>query len=262
TQNRGNIYSSLSNSTASIHIGTLKDRKDKYKQNLLKIIENPYDNTMDNDVNGWFINIAYSSNKYQTVEENREIELITVLRILNKIDSRIDPNPENFKIVDGFAQIMVDGEYLKLNELSSGFASILKIVQSIVSGYGIFTNSDNIENVTGYVLIDEIESHLHLEWQTKILPTLNEIFPNTYFIVTTHSPLILYQLYNGAAFKLEKNKGYIKTVPIDSPSRYALIDLLDEIFDIDLNKIKLERKDPTRIQRKSEMLNLLRGGVA
>ncbi|RIY36694.1 hypothetical protein CKF59_02495, partial [Psittacicella gerlachiana] len=83
TQNRGNIYSSLSNSTASIHIGTLKDRKDKYKQNLLKIIENPYDNTMDNDVNGWFINIAYSSNKYQTVEENREIELITVLRILN-----------------------------------------------------------------------------------------------------------------------------------------------------------------------------------
>jgi predicted ATP-binding protein involved in virulence len=41
------------------------------------------------------------------------------------------------------------------------------------------------------VLIDEIEKHLHPSWEQKILPSLLKIFPNTQFIVTTHSPQVL-----------------------------------------------------------------------
>jgi predicted ATP-binding protein involved in virulence len=40
-------------------------------------------------------------------------------------------------------------------------------------------------------LIDEVELHLHPSWQQTVLPTLMEIFPNTQFIVTTHSPQVL-----------------------------------------------------------------------
>lgn len=43
----------------------------------------------------------------------------------------------------------------------------------------------------GIVLIDEIETHLHLELQRVILPILTTIFPNIQFVVTTHSPLFL-----------------------------------------------------------------------
>jgi len=43
----------------------------------------------------------------------------------------------------------------------------------------------------GIVLIDEIELHLHPSWQQQILPTLQTIFPNIQFIVTTHSPQVV-----------------------------------------------------------------------
>lgn len=41
------------------------------------------------------------------------------------------------------------------------------------------------------VLIDEIELHLHPGLQRSILPSLRKIFPNTQFIVSTHSPQVL-----------------------------------------------------------------------
>ena len=42
----------------------------------------------------------------------------------------------------------------------------------------------------GIVLIDEIDSHLHPEWQRQIGFCLKERFPNIQFIVTTHSAMI------------------------------------------------------------------------
>ena len=41
------------------------------------------------------------------------------------------------------------------------------------------------------VLIDEIELHLHPSWQQRILNDLRRTFPNTQFIVSTHSPQVL-----------------------------------------------------------------------
>lgn len=41
------------------------------------------------------------------------------------------------------------------------------------------------------VLIDEIDLHLHPEWQQTVLPDLLRTFPQAQFIVTTHSPQVL-----------------------------------------------------------------------
>jgi predicted ATP-binding protein involved in virulence len=45
-------------------------------------------------------------------------------------------------------------------------------------------------NAEGIVLIDEIDSHLHPEWQRIIGDWLHRTFPRIQFIVATHSPLI------------------------------------------------------------------------
>ena len=59
-------------------------------------------------------------------------------------------------------------------------------------------------NAQGIVLIDELETHLHIELQKKILPFLTEFFPNIQFIVTTHSPYILNSISNAKAYDLEE----------------------------------------------------------
>ena len=47
-----------------------------------------------------------------------------------------------------------------------------------------------LDAVTGMVLIDEIDLHLHPEWQRTILPSLSEAFPRLQFVCTTYSPLV------------------------------------------------------------------------
>jgi len=43
----------------------------------------------------------------------------------------------------------------------------------------------------GIVLIDELELHLHPQWQQDVVTNLRAVFPNVQFIITTHSPIIL-----------------------------------------------------------------------
>jgi predicted ATP-binding protein involved in virulence len=45
--------------------------------------------------------------------------------------------------------------------------------------------------MTGIVLIDEVEQHLHPRWQLNVMSLLGEAFPKMQFIATTHSPLVL-----------------------------------------------------------------------
>ena len=44
---------------------------------------------------------------------------------------------------------------------------------------------------SGIVLIDEVDMHLHPEWQQQVLPLLLEAFPLVQFLVTTHSPQVI-----------------------------------------------------------------------
>lgn len=216
---------------------------------------------MDTPIEEWFIQRAISANDYQSKEDNREVELLTVLRVLNKIDTRISAEKKNFKIIGGkTVSFILDGEERRLNELSSGFASLIKIVQAIVAGYSFFTNADEIESVAGYVLIDEIESHLHIEWQTKILPLLTKIFPNTYFVITTHSSLILTQLIEGAAYQLVKENHKVISKPIPNAGQAALVDLLEDAFGVNLNKLRLSNTTAeSQADVKKALLSLLRG---
>ena len=59
------------------------------------------------------------------------------------------------------------------------------------------------DNTEGIVLIDEIETHLHLELQKEILSLLVQMYPKIQFIVSTHSPFILSSIDNAVIFDLE-----------------------------------------------------------
>ena len=85
-------------------------------------------------------------------------------------------------------------ELFDFNTLSSGYAAILDIVLDLIVRMEKKTNKSFVFDMQGVVLIDEIETHLHLELQKNILPMLTTIFPNIQFIVSTHSPLILNSL--------------------------------------------------------------------
>ena len=239
-QSRGFIESTPQiNFTAT---GNFHQRKNHYIESLFSGMNNNFSSlSMSIDIEEWFVSIAQSSNPFQKKQDNREIEIRTVLKLCHQIDKNID---SEFMEIGGNNRVFlkINDQKTQLSHLSTGYASILKIIQSIISGYGYFTNEQQLQHVRGIVLIDEIESHLHLSWQSKIIPTLKELFPNTTFYITTHSPVVLTQLENGEAYRLQREEdGVVRSVLIKHPSNSAFVDMLDDAFGLDVNEIKLQR---------------------
>lgn len=125
------------------------------------------------------------------------------------------------------------GKSFGLNELSDGYSSLLAILTELI----LRMESQNIKvyDMQGVVLIDEIETHLHVELQKRVLPFLVRFFPNIQFIVTTHSPFVLSSLSNAVICDLEK-----KFVTTDLSS-YSYDALVESYFDSD--KYSQEIKD-------------------
>jgi predicted ATP-binding protein involved in virulence len=59
---------------------------------------------------------------------------------------------------------------------------------------------------SGIVIIDEPETHLHLEMQYEILPILTSFFPNVQFVVASHSPAVISSLKNVMIFDLSSKQ--------------------------------------------------------
>lgn len=91
------------------------------------------------------------------------------------------------------------------NTLSSGFAAVLDIVLDIIIRMEKQTNRSFDFNIPGIVLVDEIETHLHIEMQKSILEILTTVFPNIQFIVSTHSPFILNSIPDAVIYDLENH---------------------------------------------------------
>jgi predicted ATP-binding protein involved in virulence len=93
---------------------------------------------------------------------------------------------------------------LSINQLSSGERNLLAMVADLARRLAIANPGlENPLEGSGVVLIDEIEAHLHPQWQRNIIPNLTKTFPNCQFIVTTHSPQVLSNVKKENVFVLE-----------------------------------------------------------
>ena len=123
-------------------------------------------------------------------------------RIFLKEDLRLDFDQEkkySFKISFG-------EQKFGFNEMSDGFKAAINIVTDLILKMQHGGKLSEAYNKEGIVLIDEIETHLHLELQRIIMSFLTKTFPNIQFIVTTHSPFVLNSIRNVVAFELENRK--------------------------------------------------------
>lgn len=112
------------------------------------------------------------------------------------------------------------------NHLSDGYSAVLNIVADLIlrmQGNDSVTADFDME---GIVLIDEIETHLHLELQKNVMPLLTALFPNIQFIVTTHSPFVLSSMKNAMAYDLEHRE------PVDNLTQYSYESLAEGYFGV------------------------------
>lgn len=140
------------------------------------------------------------------------------LKTLREAVNKSLPGYKDFRFINvppEFALTRIkDEQIITFRQLSAGyrimFALVLDLARRMaVANGGIFAQQGKsaLES-PAIVLIDEVELHLHPSWQQTVLPSLMEIFPNTQFIVTTHSPQVLSSISSECIRILNDGKVY------------------------------------------------------
>ena len=166
-----------------------------------------------------------------------------------------------FNYKDYSFQILTQGKTFKFTEMSDGFAAVLEIIIDLILKMQRKDTLTRAYQQEGIVLIDEVETHLHLELQRLVLPLLTQLFPNIQFIVTTHSPFVLNSIGNAVAFDLEHQQ------LVDDLTEYSYESLAEGYFgvrtsssytEMQLDKLKkLLEKETLLSSEKSELKSLI-----
>lgn len=144
-----------------------------------------------NDVKGWFVNrFLYSTHPGSLTPQQMSNYNLAV-----KCFSIINPDYSFSKVTGSTNDIMIktpSGD-IYFEFLSSGYKSIIYLLFSIIKEIEFRFKEHQLkaEDFDGIILIDEVEVHLHPEWQERIINVLCETFKNAQFIVTTHSPHVI-----------------------------------------------------------------------
>jgi predicted ATP-dependent endonuclease of OLD family len=147
---------------------------------------------------------------------------------VDNLELRFDRKTYNFDIIAD------KNTPFNFNNLSDGYSAIISIVTELL--LRMEAHEVKSYDLEGIVLIDEIETHLHVDLQKKILPFLTEFFPKLQFIVTTHSPFVLSSLSNATICDLET-----RTVTTDL-SGYSYDTLLESYFKTDKYSEEIKSK--------------------
>lgn len=83
--------------------------------------------------------------------------------------------------------------YPSIFNISAGEACIITLFGEVLHQADVL---GKYSNISGIVIIDEVDKHLHIKLQKEILPRLFDLFPNIQFILSSHSPFVSMGLAN------------------------------------------------------------------
>lgn len=117
---------------------------------------------------------------------------------------------------------------LSIFQLSDGEKTLLALIADIARL--LVTLNPSLSNPlfgNGIVLIDEIELHLHPNWQRAVIGKLSKIFPNCQFILTTHSPIVISESRDLLCYSLDIGD----------------VQKLENLYGMDVNQVLLQEMD-------------------
>lgn len=170
------------------------------------------------DLQNWLLDLIYDSNALETKKivipvsqmiENQTVPVeeltfqngpaTSILKSISVFLKKLFEKDGNLSWSIGIRNrrrvgIFIDNKEITQNlfQLSTGQAILLDLFLSIVKDFDLgYSNLNELSDISGIVVVDEIDLHLHTDFQHDLLPKLIRLFPKVQFILTTHSPLFL-----------------------------------------------------------------------
>jgi len=146
----------------------------------------------------WFYNKENEEHRLQKAQKTFDVslkELDCVRQAIQRVfpdltDPHIGLNPLRFMVKQG-------AELFNITQLSDGYKTLLGMVIDLSARMAMANpHLDDPLDAEAIVMIDELDLHLHPRWQQRITGDLLRAFPNTQFIISTHSPYIVEAINN------------------------------------------------------------------
>ncbi|GAB3543789.1 AAA family ATPase [Spirosoma fluminis] len=159
-----------------------------------------------------FAQIEQQEEKVANIQLFFETLRVRLSQIFGQEVSLIEFNREGYE----FYLHLADRRKITFDVLPEGISALLSILMDLFMRVDLIRKKvgNNLYNPCGIVLIDEPETHLHLQLQEQVLPLLTDLFPNIQFIAATHSPAVIASIKNATIFDLttKESRGSEETV--------------------------------------------------
>lgn len=184
----------------------------------------------------WLLQLDYAASKDSEIknfaidrrDQVKQI-LIDLLPDITDIKFTI-PTKENLKPQ---VEFQTSFGWVSIQQLSLGYKTMIAwMIDLAARMFERYPDSLNPLAQPAIVLVDEIDLHLHPQWQRKIFDYLSDKFPQTQFIVSAHSPLIVQSAPQDANIVLLRKEG--DHVVIDNDLKSVRNWRLDQILTSDL----------------------------
>lgn len=187
------------------------------------------------NLNEWLLQTDYAA-------KNKQKEALKRLELIKKVvTSNIFPEIKNFRFhtnkqLNNYVEFKTDEGWFRLEDLAYGYQSTLSwIVDFCKKMFDRYPLSENPLKEPAIVLIDEIDLHLHPEWQRNITRILSNLFPKTQFIATTHSPLVVQSLKEANVYVLNKKEKSVEIsrMPNKTFKGWSVEDILNKVMGLE-----------------------------
>lgn len=192
----------------------------------------------------WLLQNELVANTPSPLQESAKQQRARVREILTRVlpgidDIRVTPRTDINQQVRASAQIHGPDGWIPFSALGLGYrtmtAWIVDFSSRLFERYGAL---DDPLSGAAVCLVDEIDLHLHPRWQRDLITRLTALFPNTQFIATAHSPLVV-QAAPDANIVVLKRQG--DSVIIDNAPRSVRKWRVDQILTSELFEIPSAR---------------------
>jgi predicted ATP-binding protein involved in virulence len=235
------------------------------------------------NVEEWFLQTDYAiKSATGEIKKRLEKQFDQIRELLKRIlpdikDIRVAPIDENRSYPA--AEFQTPYGWVRFSSLGLGYRTMVAwMVDLAMRLFQRYPDSPDPLAEPAIVLVDEIDLHLHPKWQRTIISFLTERFPNTQFIVTAHSPLIV-QAARNANIVLLKREGDHVVIDNDPEivDNWRVDQVLTSVFEMPtarpadvekfilrrrelLAKSKLTKKDQAELKQLEEQIGSLPTG--
>lgn len=209
-------------------------------EDYISTAKSGYENNLGQLFEQYLVNIKIEKSLALTESSNFEYA--------NKIDKWFDKLNYDLKYIFEDESTYLDFDYktkkfiinqnskkFNFQTLSSGYSSIFAIYTELM----LRSQFLNLlpDELNGIVLIDEIDAHLHISLQRKILPFFIKSFPNIQFIVTTHSPFVITSANDDTVIFDLTNGNFID----ENLSSYSIESITQELLHVNTESLDLKK---------------------